>query len=82
MLAEHSVKSVHLTLAFAIRLWMELGNRATPEMQEFAKLPDPYKPGYRASELVKFAQSEPLLSEADEADWRARLGTALATDSS
>jgi hypothetical protein len=59
MLAEHSPKSVHLTLALAIRLWRELGNDPTPEMLEFAKLPDPYKPGYRHSEFVKFALGRP-----------------------
>jgi hypothetical protein len=80
MLAEHSAKTVHLTLAFAVRLWIELGNQPTSEMQEFARLPDPYKPGYRASELVKLAQNGPL--KEDKAEWRMRLGGALATDTS
>jgi hypothetical protein len=73
MLAAHSPSTVHLTLAFAIRLWVELGGQETPEMQEFAELPDPYKPGYRASEFVRFLQERPVLSEQDEAVWRARL---------
>lgn len=73
MLAEHSAKTVHLSLAFAIRLWRELGNEPTPEMQEFKKLPDPYKPGYRHSEFLQFALEDPLLTEQDEAAWRDRL---------
>jgi hypothetical protein len=73
MLAAHSPNSVHLTLAFAVRLWIELGGEETPNMREFAKLPDPYKPGYRASEFVKFLQEGPVLSEQDEAAWRGRL---------
>ncbi len=72
MLAAHSPNSAHLTLAFAIRLWVELGEEETPDMQDFAKLPDPYKPDHRASEFVKFVKG-PLLSEQDEATWRATL---------
>ena len=49
MLTAHSADSVHLTLAFSVRLWVELGGTKTPDMEAFAKLPDPYKPGYRAS---------------------------------
>ncbi len=73
MLAAHSANSVHLTLAFAVRLWVELGGEKTLDMQEFAKLPDPYKPGYRASEFLKFLQDGSVLSEQDEAAWRSRL---------
>lgn len=81
MLAQHSPTTVHLTLAFANRLWRELGNERTPAMQDFDKLPDPYKPGYRHSELTKFAQG-PVLSEQDEAEWRQRLLGITITDSS
>jgi hypothetical protein len=73
LLAAHSANSVHLTLAFAVRLWVELGGEKTPDMEAFVKLPDPYKPGYRASEFVRFLQDTPVLSEQDEAAWRERL---------
>ena len=45
MLQHHSPDTVHLTLAFACRLWVELGNQETELMQKFAQLPDPYRQG-------------------------------------
>ena len=41
-------------------------------MQRFAQLPNPYKPGYRASAFVQFVQERPA-SEYDQATWRQRL---------
>jgi hypothetical protein len=82
MLAAHSPHTVHLTLAFAIRLWAELGEKATPDMEAFGRLPNPYKPGLRHSEFVNFVQREPLLSEQDENEWRSRLGGLATTTSS
>ena len=72
MLAAHSPDTVHLTLSLAIRLWVELGNQETEAMQKFMQLPDPYKPGYRASAFVQFAQGG-LVAEYDEEEWRQRL---------
>jgi hypothetical protein len=58
ILNEHSPKTVHLTIALAIRLWGEHGQEATAAMREFRALPDPYKPGYRASAAFQFAEGE------------------------
>ena len=73
MLAAHSPDTVHLTLALAIRLWVELGNQESEAMRKFMQLPDPYKPGYRASAFVQFANERPV-TEQDEDAWRQRLG--------
>ena len=81
MLAAHSPDAVHLTLAFAIRLWIELGNQETDVMQKFMQLPDPYQAGKRASKFVKFAQERPVLSEQDPALWRERLWDIATTTS-
>jgi hypothetical protein len=73
VLESHSNKDVHLTLAFACRLWVELGNPETELMQKFANLPDPYRQSYRHSEFLNFAQG-PTLAQQDEVEWRGRLG--------
>jgi len=78
LLAAHSPDTVHLTLALAIRLWVELGNHETEAMQKFMQLPDPYTPGYRASAFVQFSNERPV-TEQDEDAWRRRLGGLTAT---
>jgi hypothetical protein len=45
ILNAHSRRSVHLTLAFAIRLWEEHGREKTSHMLAFSELDDPFKPG-------------------------------------
>jgi hypothetical protein len=80
VLEAHSEKDVHLTLALAIRLWVELGNQETEAMRKFMQLPDPYKPGYRASAFVQFAQERPL-AEYEEEAWRQRLSGLTVTSS-
>jgi hypothetical protein len=42
VLNAHSKKSVHLTLAFAIRLWEEHDREKTPEMIAFSEVDDPF----------------------------------------
>lgn len=81
VLESHSNKDVHLTIAFACRLWVELGNCETELMQKFAQLPNPYRPGYRHSEFTHFAQERPVLAEQDETVWRERLGSMRTTTS-
>jgi hypothetical protein len=69
VLNAHSKMSVHLTLAFAIRLWEEHGREKTPEMSAFSEAVDPFKPGDRASESLRFAQHSPILdSDAAETE--------------
>jgi hypothetical protein len=64
ILEEHSAKSVHLTIALAIMLWKEHGKAETEAMQQFSALPDPYKPGYRASHTLKIAaEGGPITDE-------------------
>jgi len=63
VLSAHSKKSVHLTLAFAIRLWQEHGREKTPEMIAFLEVDDPFRPGYRASESLKFVRHGAILDE-------------------
>ena len=46
VLNAHSRGSVHLALAFAIRLWEEHGREKTPCMVGFSELDDPFKPGH------------------------------------
>jgi hypothetical protein len=55
ILEEHSPKTAHLTIALAIALWKEHGQVETAAMREFSKLPDPYKPGHRASYVLTVA---------------------------
>jgi len=81
VLETHSNKDLHLTIAFACRLWVELSNRETERMQAFAQLPNPYRPAYRHSEFTQFAQQRPALAEQDETLWRQRLGTMCTTTS-
>ena len=73
VLEAHSNKDVHLTIAFACRLWVELGNHETELMQKFAQLRDPYRSGYRHSAFTQFAQERPVLAEQDETVWRERV---------
>ena len=61
VLNAHSKTSVVLTLAFAIRLWEEHGREKTPEMIAFSEVNDPFKPGHRASESLRFVQHGPIL---------------------
>jgi hypothetical protein len=61
VLNAHSKMSVHLTLAFAIRLWEEHGHEKTPEMIAFSEVVDPFKPDHRASESLRFVQHSPIL---------------------
>ena len=44
VLNAHSKLSVHLTLAFAIRLWDEHGREKTPEMNAFSEVVNPFEP--------------------------------------
>ena len=53
VLIAHSKLSVHLTLAFAIRLWEEQGREKTRFMLAFSELDDPFKPGHRDSKADK-----------------------------
>jgi hypothetical protein len=80
MLAAHTPDRAHLTLALAIRLWVELGKQETAAMQRFMLLPDPYKPGYRASAFVEFAQERPGAGYAGE-EWQQRLAKLTVTSS-
>jgi hypothetical protein len=77
VLESHCDKDVHLTLAFACRLWVELGNPETELMQKFAQLPDPYKHGLQHSAFLNIAQGPQ-----DEKEWRALLDGAVTTTSS
>lgn len=61
ILNARSKLSGHLTLAFAIRLWEEHGREKTPEMSAFSEVVDPFKPGHRASESLRFVQNSPIL---------------------
>jgi hypothetical protein len=64
ILEEHSPKTAHLTIALAIALWKEHGQVETAAMREFSKLPDPYKPGHRASYVLTVAREEgPIMEE-------------------
>ena len=76
--------SVHLTLAFAIRLWEEHGREKTPEMNAFSEAVDSFKPGHRTSESLGFVQHSPTLdSEVMETELQriaGRIASLLATD--
>jgi hypothetical protein len=60
VLNAHSRRSVHLTLAFAIRLWEEHGHEKTSHMLAFSELDDPFKPGHQASESLKLVRHGPI----------------------
>ena len=60
ILKKHSDKHTYITLALAIRLWKERGQPETTEMRAFSELPDPFKPGHKASETLKFVQHGPI----------------------
>ena len=60
ILSEHSDESTYITLALAIRLWKEHGKTETAEMLAFCALPNPFEPGYRASETLKYVQQGPI----------------------
>jgi hypothetical protein len=69
ILDDHSLETTWLTIAVAIRLWNELGQQKTNAMLEFAKLPNPYKPGHQASAAFEYVQhgsiSDPNTAAAD-----------------
>jgi len=60
ILNKHSDKHTYITLALAIRLWKEHGGEETPEMLAFSELPDPFKPGHKASETLGFVREGPI----------------------
>lgn len=63
VLNAHSRGSVHLTLAFAIRLWEEHGREKTPCMAGFSELDDPFKPGHQASERLRLVRHGPITDQ-------------------
>src|SRR5262245_19997574 len=63
VLNAHSRGSVHLTLAFAIRLWEEHGHKKTAYMLVFSELDDPFKPAYQASETLKLVRHGPITDQ-------------------
>jgi hypothetical protein len=63
VLIAHSKGSVHLTLAFAIRLWEEHGREKTSYMLAFSELNDPFKPGHQASEALKLVRHGPITDQ-------------------
>ena len=63
VLIAHSKGSVHLTLAFAIRLWEEHGREKTSYMLAFSELNDPFKPGQQASEALKLVRDGPITDQ-------------------
>ena len=60
ILKKHDEKSTYITLALAIRLWTERGQKETDEMRRFSALPDPFKPEHRASEMLKYVRTGPI----------------------
>ena len=76
--------SGHLTLAFAIRLWEEHGREKTPEMNAFSEAVDPFKPGHRSNESLRFVQHSPTLdSDVVETELQTiagRIASLLSTD--
>src|SRR5262249_10185230 len=60
ILKKHSEKSTYITIALAIRLWTERGQPETPEMLTFSALPDPFKPGHKASETLRYVREGPI----------------------
>ena len=53
-LAEHSDKSAHLTLLFAVLLYAANGGEATPYMRSFVESDDPYMEGYKLKKIVEY----------------------------
>ena len=84
ILNARSKLSGHLTLAFAIRLWEEHGREKTPEMNAFSEAVDPFKPGHRSNESLRFVQhSPPLDSDVVETELQTiagRIASLLSTD--
>lgn len=60
ILKKHSDKHTYITLTLAIRLWKERAQPETTHMRAFSELPDPFKPGHKASETLKFVQHGPI----------------------
>ena len=63
VLIAHSRGSVHLTLAFAIRLWEEHGREKTSYMLALSELNDPFKPGHQASEALQSVRRGPIADQ-------------------
>lgn len=63
VLIAHSKTSVHLTLAFAIRLWEEHGLEKTAYMLAFSELNDPFKPGHQPGETLKLVRHGPITDQ-------------------
>ena len=63
VLIAHSKKSVHLTLAFAIRLWEEHGREKTSYMVAFSELSDPFRPGQQAGETLNLVRHGPITDQ-------------------
>ena len=63
VLIAHSKGSVHLTLAFAIRLWEEHGREKTSYMLAFSELNDPFRPGHQASEQLRLVRHGPITEQ-------------------
>ena len=59
VLNAHSRLSVNLTVAFAIRLWVEHGREKTSYMVGYSELDDPFKPGHQASERTQISAAWP-----------------------
>ncbi len=60
ILPQHSPQTAYLTIAIAIRLWEERGQKPTDTMCEFGKRPNPYELGYRHSAIFEAARHEPI----------------------
>jgi hypothetical protein len=60
ILKKHDEKHTYITLALAIRLWTERGQKETVEMRSFSVLPNPFKPEHRASETLKYVRQGPI----------------------
>jgi hypothetical protein len=52
-LAEHSDKSAHTTLLFAVLLYAANGGEETPYMRPFVKSDDPYMEGYKLKKIAR-----------------------------
>ena len=63
VLNAHSRLSVNLTVAFAIRLWVEHGREKTSYMVGYSELDDPFKPGHQASERLKLVRHGPITDQ-------------------
>jgi hypothetical protein len=90
-LAEHSDKSAHITLLFAVLLDAANGGEETPYMRSFVKLDDPYMEGYKLKKIVeyfsahrnepRFRQGSHPLSDEDKARLRTELTPILTAPS-